>query len=279
MSSAAGGLIGPFGRVAVLNVDRPVHRHAHPHAHVLFKVGGADSRFRVGDRLFELGSKNAVFVNAWEPHDFPHPRTHPAALVLALYIEPEWLDAVDRKFGATTLPSLFSRAAAGLSQPIRILLHDLADAAMNRFRSNAAEEELLARTMCELIFCNSNRGWEKTGAKGRLFSADYRIRRVLNAMTRTRGEQKSLDYYSREAGLSRAHFFEIFKASTGVSPLLFVNSLKMEDAYAALFGTNDSLADISKILGFPAPSHFTRFFRNNFGVPPSEFRRTVFPRS
>lgn len=275
MSSAAGGLIGSFGRVAVLNVDRPVHRHVHPHAHVLFKVGGADSHFRVGDRLFELNDQNAVFVNAWEPHDFPHARTLSSALVLALYIEPEWLDDVDKGLGANRLPRLFSRAAAGLAPPILTLLHDLADAAMSRSGSSAPEERLLAQTMCELIHRNSDRSRSKFGSRNTLAPTDYRIRRTLNAMKSACGERKSLDYFAQEAGLSRAHFFEVFKANTGLSPLLFLNGLRMEDAYSALFGSDRSLAEISKTLDFPAPSHFTRFFRNNFGVSPSDFRRAV----
>lgn len=276
MSSAAGGMVGSFGRVAVLCVDRPVHRHVHPHAHVLFKVGGADSHFRVGDRLFELNDQNAVFVNAWEPHDFPHARALPPALVLALYIEPEWLDAVDKGLGATRLPRLFSRAAAGLAPPILTLLHDLADAAMSRSGSNTPEERLLAQTMCELICRNSERS--ESGFSSRVGPAptDYRIRRALSAMKRCRGERKPLARFAQEAGLSRAHFFEVFKANTGLSPLLFLNGLRMEDAYSSLFGTDKNLADIARTLGFPAPSHFTRFFRNNFGVSPSDFRRAVY---
>jgi AraC-like DNA-binding protein len=34
----------------------------------------------------------------------------------------------------------------------------------------------------------------------------------------------------------------------------------------------ESLNTVSERLGFSAPSHFTRFFRDHAGVSPSEFR-------
>lgn len=45
---------GRFGRVALLDMDRPLVRHAHPRCHVLLKVEGADTRFSVGERTVVL---------------------------------------------------------------------------------------------------------------------------------------------------------------------------------------------------------------------------------
>ena len=45
---------GHFGRVALLDMDCSLVRHAHPHCHVLLKVEGADTQFVVGDRVHPL---------------------------------------------------------------------------------------------------------------------------------------------------------------------------------------------------------------------------------
>ena len=68
MSDALRIAYGPFGRVALLDMDRSLVRHAHPHCHVLLKVEGDDTQFLVGERIAPLTDELAVLVNAGEPH-------------------------------------------------------------------------------------------------------------------------------------------------------------------------------------------------------------------
>ena len=67
MSTALRIAHGAFGRVALLDMDRPLVRHAHPHCHVLLKVEGADTAFVVGDTVYPLTDDTAVLVNGWQP--------------------------------------------------------------------------------------------------------------------------------------------------------------------------------------------------------------------
>ncbi len=89
------------------------------------------------------------------------------------------------------------------------------------------------------------------------------------------GQSFTVEELSREAGLSRAHLFEVFKQNTSVTPNMFYNTLRMEAAYNALPKQEQSLRTISGNLGFSAQSNFTRFFRNNLGIAPKEYRRAM----
>jgi len=55
-----------FGRVALLDMDASLVRHAHPHCHVLIKADGADTQFLVRDALAPLTDDSVVLINAWE---------------------------------------------------------------------------------------------------------------------------------------------------------------------------------------------------------------------
>ena len=44
---------------------------------------------------------------------------------------------------------------------------------------------------------------------------------------------------------------------------------------ARLTSGQQTVADISHDLGFSAPGHFARFFRQHLGITPSDYRRTV----
>jgi AraC-like DNA-binding protein len=72
--------------------------------------------------------------------------------------------------------------------------------------------------------------------------------------------------------MSRSHFFRVFEDSTGVTPHVFLNVLKVEMAVGAVIDSEEPFAAIGDRLGFSAPSHFTRFFRDHCSVSPREFR-------
>src|SRR5688572_9937152 len=104
MSTALRIAHGAFGRVALLDMDRSLVRHAHPHCHVLIKAAGADTQFAVGNDLVPLTDRQAVLVNTFEPHAYVHDATRPRTIILALYIEPDWLKTFRSNWAASAGP-------------------------------------------------------------------------------------------------------------------------------------------------------------------------------
>ena len=125
MSTALRIAHGAFGRVALLDMDWSLVRHAHPHCHVLLKVEGADTQFVVGDRVYPLTNDTAVLVNGWQPHSYVHDPDRPRTVILALYIEPEWLMAFRPGWAASGAPGFFSHPSGDVSPRIRGLAMNL----------------------------------------------------------------------------------------------------------------------------------------------------------
>jgi AraC-like DNA-binding protein len=84
-----------------------------------------------------------------------------------------------------------------------------------------------------------------------------------------------LDFVARESGLSRPHFYRMFRSQTGITPNLYLNTLVMENAIEKLVTTKDAVADIGFGLGFSSQSGFGRFFAANVGMAPSDYRRNT----
>ncbi|MEO0672760.1 MAG: AraC family transcriptional regulator, partial [Pseudomonadota bacterium] len=105
---------------------------------------------------------------------------------------------------------------------------------------------------------------------------DYRVRRSLRLMQQQFTETIGMEELARQSGLSRPHFFSLFKKQMGVSPNIYLNTLRTERAIRELVTTNKSVTDISTDLGFSSQASFTRFFASNVGIPPSEYRRVGF---
>ncbi|MDE1933455.1 AraC family transcriptional regulator [Bradyrhizobium sp.] len=273
MSTALRIAHGAFGRVALLDMDASLVRHAHPHCHVLLKVEGADTQFIVGDRVYPLTDVGAVLVNGWQPHSYVHYPERPRTVILALYIEPEWLTVFRPGWAASGAPGFFSHPSGEVSPHIRGLAMNLAADMMTRPEARAEHEALLSDLMIAVIERFTQ--WRSFPTSIREMSArggDWRIRKVAASMRSEAGRGAAIETLAREAGLSRAHFFRLFEASVGVPPKVYLNVVRMEKAVDAVLNRSASVSEIGRQLGFAEPAHFTRFFRNHSGVSPREFR-------
>lgn len=273
MSTALRIAHGAFGRVALLDMDESLVRHAHPHCHVLLKVEGADTQFVVSDAVYPLTDDTAVLVNGWQPHSYVHNPERPRTVILALYIEPEWLTAFRPGWAASGAPGFFSHPSGDVSPHIRNLAMNLAANMVARPEARAAHEALLSDLMIAVI--ERFTPWRSFPASIREMSArggDWRIRKAAASMRSEAGRDAALDSFARDAGLSRSHFFRLFEASVGVPPKVYLNVVRMEKAVDAVLNRSVNISEIGHQLGFAEPAHFTRFFRNHSGVSPREFR-------
>jgi AraC family transcriptional regulator len=274
MSTALRIAHGAFGRVALLDMDRSLVRHAHPHCHVLIKAEGADTQFAVGDELVSLTDRQAVLIDAWVPHAYVHDQSHPRTVILALYIEPDWLKGFRPNWAASGAPGFFERPAGELSPRIRRLAMDLAAVMVSDPGAKSTQEELLSDLMVSVIerFTPWRTISKPIGQAAERDRFDWRIRRAVDLLRTQPGISSDIDTLAREAGLSRAHFYRLFGRATHVTPHVYLNVLRMELAVNAIVYEPEKLCSVSERLGFSAPAHFTRFFRDHAGVKPSEFR-------
>src|SRR6266849_5513606 len=196
------------------------------------------------------------------------------ALILALYVEPEWLKAFRPGWVASGAPGFFGHPHGELSPRIRKLTMDLASDMMARPECRAEHEALLSELMIAVI--ERFTPWKSFPRSIRELNAsacDRRIRRAADYIRVNAGGEADIDTLAKEAGLSRAHFFRLFQSSIGLPPKVYLNVVRMEQAMDSVLHREVPVGEVGTRLGFSDPAHFTRFFRNNAGVSPSEFRQ------
>jgi len=59
------------------------------------------------DTVYRLTNDTAVLVNGWQPHSYVHDPGRPRTVILALYIEPEWLTVFRPGWVASGAPGFF----------------------------------------------------------------------------------------------------------------------------------------------------------------------------
>lgn len=105
--------------------------------------------------------------------------------------------------------------------------------------------------------------------------APWQLRRVVEYMSDHIADAVSLDDLASVAGLSRFHFARAFKQSTGLPPHAFQIGLRIERAKVLLETTALPVVEIAARVGYGAAQGFTKVFRRETGVGPSDYRRRI----
>ncbi len=72
------------------------------------------------------------------------------------------------------------------------------------------------------------------------------------------------------SGISGVYFCRIFKNLYGITPLEYLNRLRLEAAKKLLCG-GSSVCETAYAVGFSDPLYFSKFFRKHTGLPPTDF--------
>lgn len=104
---------------------------------------------------------------------------------------------------------------------------------------------------------------------------ERRMRWALKEVIRSIDEGRDIDVakIARRVGLSRSRFRHLFRTQFGISYGRFVRKKKLQRGAMLLRTTHLGVAEISYLLGWESPSHFSRLFRATYGCSPREYRR------
>lgn len=99
-----------------------------------------------------------------------------------------------------------------------------------------------------------------------------RLRRVTEHIQQNLDKDLRLAELAALVYMSPYHFARLFKCSMGVAPHRFVVRQRIARAGAFLATQEFSIAQISRMVGFRTPSHFTAVFRRVTGITPGRYR-------
>ena len=102
--------------------------------------------------------------------------------------------------------------------------------------------------------------------------SDYYIQEAIHYMEQNFQNDISIEEIAAVCGINRSYLGKIFRNSIGRSPQEFVMNYRMVKAAELLKLTTLSIADIGNAVGYSNPLHFSRAFKNVYGVSPREWR-------
>ena len=265
---------GRFGRVFLREAVAGHPPHTHAEHQLVVKYDGADRQFLIGGERSTLTRNDILFVNANREHETLPNESGASDRLLIMNISPGWL--------GHTFPAMFSGAESGpyprtldaITPHIRKIADAMVIDMMNdRFLSADRLEFMVQELILSIIdsYIAKRRSTSPMWRGSRF--ADSRIRRAIALLRARPNKDVNMDDIAAQVGLSRSRFYDLFQMCTGRSPREYLDMLCVETAITRLSTSDTKIADVSAELGFSAQSNFTRFFLNQVGASPSEYRR------
>lgn len=102
--------------------------------------------------------------------------------------------------------------------------------------------------------------------------SDEKLRNVTEYIENHFRENISSKELSRRFGYDEAYFCRRFKSVTGLSPMIYIQILRLEYARRAIKNEKGvKISEISSSCGFSDPGYFARCFKKHYGMTPTEY--------
>jgi AraC-like DNA-binding protein len=266
---------GSFGRLQLIEAVAGDAPQSSPVPQIVVKQEGADLDLLVDGAPLRLTRESLLFLSPGASSETVFAPGAASAQLLCFHASSDWLrgsfpavfDAASRAFGT---------ARENITARIRQLADTLVVEVLNdQFLSHERLEFMLQELTLSIVETYLAR--RQSGARlwrGSPF-ADNRIRKALALLRAHPNKEVNMNDLASQVGLSRSRFYDLFQTSTGRSPRSYLDLLCVESAIAKLSSGSAKIAEVSAELGFSAQSNFTRFFQQQVGIPPSEYRRAA----
>lgn len=102
---------------------------------------------------------------------------------------------------------------------------------------------------------------------------------VVNAMNIIEDDlvNNSIDIgkFASNMNVSKSTLYRKIKSFTGLSPCQFIQNIRIRNARKLLSKNNYRISEVAYKVGFSDPKYFSRCFKMEFGVAPSEFQDSL----
>ncbi len=113
---------------------------------------------------------------------------------------------------------------------------------------------------------------EKGERKASISAYEAEIREAVSYMRAHLDEKIQMSELAKGLHLSERNFRKCFTASLGVSPKAYLQKARLEHAKELLRAGEQSISEISEAVGYYSQFQFSRDFKKEYGLTPSDYR-------
>ena len=252
------------------------------HCHIdfeLFSVEQGVVQLQVNEKIMTLREHEGVFINSKVIHRFEAIGTQPCRIA-GLHFSSRYVNGGNMRLYNRYMEGIVNSAAFDCillsgkeSAPVLRRLQTI----ISDFLENKDGSDLFARSRFAEAWYYLWKLCEKDSAGGdhRIPARRSRTMVMLQYMDRHISDRIRLADLARAASVSVPEVIRCFQETFQTSPMQYLYSFRMKDASRRLRETSCTIQEIARQVGYSSPSYFTRDFRREFGVTPSQYRQRI----
>jgi len=155
-----------------------------------------------------------------------------------------------------------------IGSDVCIPMNDLFDCLIRHFSSGLPGGEMHAMAMLEEIFLKCAQIWQEGQPE-----YDQQIENIAAYVEANLQSPIGVADLCHVAGTTKGRIVTLIREEFGLSPRAYVESRRMAFAKHQLDHTSFSISEISELVGYSTPFHFSRRFHEIVGVSPRQYRK------
>lgn len=265
-------------RARGLNAPLDFHTHSE---YEIFLFHGGNCRFLVGNQIYYLQPGDLLMMDGMTVHRsyvFGDPSLYERSIV---HFQAGWIKPLLEDLHIDYLLKFFTENRNGLIRTfqkkdvenIEGLLYGLTQLhELDSSYANEAKRKLALAQLLLLIDSATVTVMEKEYA-----FVDDRTRiaeSVSEYIFRHYQESFTIDDIAETLNLSKSYLSHVFKEITGNTIMAYLMGYRLSQARNLLVtDRSHSIKEVSQLCGFESDAHFSRYFKQNVGMTPSQYRK------
>lgn len=249
---------------------KTVHYHD---CHQIIYIASGEANIEVSDHVYTADAGTLMLISRFEQHST---KPHPGCKRYVLWISPELSTEISEE--AMMLLTVLINRPGSFHNAVTLREPDEAERLFARITaeknmSNAEDfSDYFTELMLMEIMVMVRRSAPEIFAVQRRENVET-VRRLQKLFEQDFAENYTIEKLAQDQHMSPSHLSHIFKSVTGVSVMEYLKSCRIAAAKKYLAQTELSVGEVVECCGFSDSSNFSRTFKANTGVSPSDFRR------
>ena len=183
----------------------------------------------------------------------------------------------------------YLRESRDLEDIIAIHFNMLSESLFTPFLIDVEKEK------CDEVFCEMHRIWSerKTGYKYRCTALLYnylstiipekrvskeylKLERSIKYIESHLSQKLRTDHLAQMCNICETQYRKLFKKEFGISPVKYINKLRINRAVSMLYSGYYSMSEISELCGFSDQKYFNRIFKSETGKAPAKYKKEYY---
>lgn len=250
-------------------LQQDVPKHWHEELELSLTVNGHIDQFTVDGRPYHTKTGDVLVINSGSVHSVPIQKSGTEAFTL--FFNPDFLRAAlpqASEIVFATYPNDVSAVeSTELVDYLYAMHYTVRHDPMNYLRITRLAYDILD----ELVMHFSNREF---GINPHLIqTVDERLYKILFYIKAHIYNGLTVAAVAEHFDISTSYLSRYFKIKLQMSPLAYLQAVRLNKAYQYLMNTNKSMSWISDTTGFGDVKSFERLFKKKYGTSPKSYRQ------